>query len=199
MMSSLPEGMIRHKIKPDLGPEWVVWIVDSYYDFDKNGYTYVGGLIHDIKYGDGVKVADNVSRLRGVVRHSVLQLNAFPSSTSGFSGLNLVMAVPNNPEKTLSIPHLVADEAAKTLGIRNSSNEIEKTDVTPQAKFGSPLNPSAYKVDRSLNGQVVLLVDDVLGSGNTLESVAFNLREAGAKTVIGFVLAKTKVGMTNGN
>ena len=110
-----------------------------------------------------------------------------------------MVAVPNNPPKEFSVPHLIADEVATTLEIPNRSSEVTKVTKTAQAKFGSELNPDAYEADESLQGQVVLLVDDVLGSGNTLESVAANLRKAGSKSVVGFCLAKTKVGMTSGN
>lgn len=198
-MTSPPENMIRHELKPERAPNWFAWVVDNYHDFDNSKHTFVGALINDIKYSNGPVEPELVDQLRTVVKHSILQVQGFPKLMKKFSSLDAVVAVPNNPPKEFSIPHLIANEAATTLGIPNRSSEVMKVTKTALAKLGSELNPEAYEAGGSFQGQVVLLVDDVLGSGNTLESVAVNLRRAGAKSVVGFCLAKTKVGMTSGN
>lgn len=198
-MTSSPENMIRHTFKPEGSPVWYAWVVANYHDFDNSQHSYVGNLINAIKYPKGIVQPEMVQQLRTVVKHSILQIQGFTKSTRQFSRLDAVVAVPNNPPKEFSVPHLMADEVATTLGIPNRSPEVTKVTKTAQAKFGSELNPDVYKAKGSLQGQIVLLVDDVLGSGNTLESVATNLRKAGAKGVVGFCLAKTKVGMTSGN
>ena len=198
-MTSSPESMLRHTFKPEGSPVWYAWVVAGYHDFDNSQHSYVGNLINAIKYSKGPVQPEMVQQLRTVVKHSILQIQGFPESKRKFSRLDAVVAVPNNPPKEFSVPHLIANEAATTLGIPNRSSEVTKVTKTAQAKFGSDFNPDVYEVVGSLQDQIVLLVDDVLGSGNTLESVAANLREAGAKGVVGFCLAKTKVGMTSGN
>ena len=198
-MTSAPENMIRHTFKPESAPVWYAWVVAGYHDFDNSQHSYVGNLINAVKYPKGPVQPEMVQRLRTVVKHSILQIQGFSEPKRKFSGLDAVVAVPNNPSKEVSVPHLIADEVATTLGIPNRSSEVTKVAKTAQAKFESELNPGAYEARGSLQGQVVLLVDDVLGSGNTLESVAVNLRKAGAKSIVGFCLARTKVGMTRGN
>jgi predicted amidophosphoribosyltransferase len=198
-MTSAPENMIRHTFKPESAPVWYAWVVAGYHDFDNSQHSYVGNLINAVKYPKGPVQPEMVQQLRTVVKHSILQIQGFTKSTRQFSSLDAVVAVPNNPPKEFSVPHLIADEVATTLGIPNRSSEVTKVTKTAQAKLGSKLNPDAYEAGGSLQGQVVLLVDDVLGSGNTLESVAANLRKAGVKGVVGFCLAKTKVGMARGN
>lgn len=198
-MTSSPENMIRHTLKPERASVWYAWVVAGYHDFDNSQHSYVGNLINAVKYPKGPVQPEMVQQLRTVVKHSILQIQGFSESKRKFSELDAVVAVPNNPSKELSVPHLIADEVATTVGIPNRSSDVTKVTKTAQAKFGSELKPDVYKVAGTLQGQMVLLVDDVLGSGNTLESVAVNLRKAGAKGVVGFCLAKTKVGMTSGN
>jgi len=198
-MTSSPEKMIRHTFKPEGAPVWYAWVVADYHDFENNQHSYVGSLINAIKYPKPPVRPEMVQQLRTVVKHSILQIAGFTKATRQFSRLDAVVAVPNNPPKEISIPHLIADEVATTLDIRNVSSGVVKVVKIAPAKFGSKLNPEAYAVDGSFQGQVVLLVDDVMGSGNTLESVAVNLRNAGATCVVGFCLAKTKVGMTSGD
>ncbi len=198
-MTSAPENMIRHTLKPESAPVWYAWVVAGYHDFDNSQHSYVGNLINAVKYPKGPVQPEMVQQLRTVVKHSILQIQGFSEFKRKFSGLDAVVAVPNNPPKEFSVPHLIADEVATTLGIPNRSSEVTKVAKTAQAKFEPELKPEAYEAGGTLQGQIVLLVDDVLGSGNTLESVAANLRKAGVKSVVGFCLAKTKVGMARGN
>jgi predicted amidophosphoribosyltransferase len=198
-MTSAQGAMLRHAIRPEDSPVWYVWVVADYHDFASGQHSYVGKLINAIKYPKGPVQSELIQQLRTVVKHSILQIQGFPESNRKFLKLDAVVAVPNNPPKKFSVPHFIADEVATTLGIPNRSSEVTKEAKTAQAKFESELNPGAFTADETLQGQIVLLVDDVLGSGNTLESVAVNLRKAGVKSVVGFCLAKTKVGMKSGN
>ena len=198
-MTSEPERMLPHRMKLKGEVVWYAWVVADYHDFDNSQHSYVGNLINAIKYPKGSVQPEAVQQLRTVVNRSILQIQGYPETTRKFSKMDSVVAVPNNPPKELSVPHLIAEEVATTLEIQNRSSEVTKVAKTAQAKFGSELNPDVYKVDGTFEDKIVLLVDDVWGSGNTLESVAANLRVAGAKNVVGFCLAKTKVGMTSGN
>jgi predicted amidophosphoribosyltransferase len=48
-----------------------------------------------------------------------------------------------------------------------------------------------YHCTRSIAGRTVLVIDDVMTTGSTLNAVATALRQAGAVSVNGLVLART--------
>ncbi len=193
-MTELPEGFIREKIKLPDGSAWYVCVIDKYSE-DKVARTYVGELIYRWKYDGAPPGSSVVQDLRTVVIHSTRQLNSFHAAKSGFPTVTQVVAVPDNPAKNRSLPRLMANVVSGVLGVPDASADVVKIQVTQAAKLQSIFDPNSYKVHVRLDGETVLVVDDVFGSGNTIKSVAVQLRQAGASAVIGFCLAKTTTGM----
>lgn len=176
---------------------WRAWVLDDHYELDvstggQRQRTYLGELVFRSKYQQD---SGSLRLLTDAFRDAVLRLQRFRDQIDGLGSVSCVAAVPCNPPKVLSVPHALADVAAVTLAVPDISSEVSKTRPTDQAKTRAELNPDAYLVGRALQGESVLLVDDLYRTGATLESVAFNLRKAGAAHVVGLCVTKAHKGM----
>jgi ComF family protein len=92
---------------------------------------------------------------------------------------------------------LLAAELSRLTGIELSEGAlVRRTATAPQAKTASlaerrtNIAGAFARGDDRLRGRRVLLVDDVTTSGATLEAGAEALRESGAESVWGLVLAR---------
>lgn len=134
--------------------------------------------------------------LTGEIRHCVLQLRRFPPKLDGLDGVSAVVAVPCNPPKNRSLPLEIAEAAANALKVPDLSTEVVKIWATPTAKLNPALHADTYRVRSRLDGECILLVDDLYHTGTTLESVATQLRAANAAHVVGLCVTKVHKGMT---
>lgn len=126
------------------------------------------------------------TEIRSAVR--ALRDGSFPV---GLRDVTAVCAVPCDPPKLFSLPHWIAGVAASELVVKDRSGDVGKKRVqTPLAKQSPGVRYGAYGATVPFIGEVVLLVDDLLRTGGTLESVAHHLRLAGATKVIGFCATK---------
>ncbi len=194
-MNELPDSYIRERVSIENGPFWFAWIISAHSSPDFEETTYLGALVTRAKYHDDRAA---LVEIETAVRHSVLQLRAVPIGKQGLASVTGVIAVPCNPTKGISLPHQVAAVAALTLGVPDLSHIATKRRPSSPAKFDSRLSPENYRVDRDLAGQRILVVDDVFRTGNTLESVAINLRGANVEDLVGLCLTKARKGMTRG-
>lgn len=194
-MSRLPETYRRIAVPPT--KSWDCWVLSDHYESEVGTVgrhrTYLGGLLYRAKYRSDRSAMDE---LKTGVRHCVLQLRKFPPETNPLGRVTSLAAVPCNPPKIMSIPHELAQSIAVILNVPDISRSVTKTQVTTAAKSNPTLHPEAYQVDGRLDGQTVLLIDDLYHTGMTLESVASQLRAAGADRVVGLCVTKVYRGMT---
>lgn len=186
-------SFIRVTIKQEDGPVWYAWALDDHYNHTRSSRTYVGELVYKAKYNTDRTA---LRELLNVLRHSIIQLRNMPMAQNQIRLATAVAAVPCNPSKPMSLPHEAARLVAATLGIRDISDQVVKVRSTPPAKLSPQSQVDAYGVHMPLRGHNVLLIDDLLHTGATLESVAVHLRNAGAATVVGMCLTKVQKGMS---
>lgn len=91
---------------------------------------------------------------------------------------------------------MLARGLAESTGTRFDGNLVRKVRPTKQLKF-LPADEKvaalegAYELTERVDGETIMVVDDLLQSGTTLAHIANLLRENGAATVIGFTATKT--------
>lgn len=113
---------------------------------------------------------------------------------------DLVVAVPLSPQRLQKRGYnqaaLVARPLAWMLGVPYAKRLVKKVrDTVSQVGLSIEMRKQnmtgAFRVDGTgAAGKEVLVVDDVLTTGATLDAVAHALKEAGAKKVIGLVVSR---------
>lgn len=123
-------------------------------------------------------------------------MTKFLRSHPRYSAANHFTAVPpSNPSKTFDLPTHLAKHASRTLG--RSLLTIGKVRATePQKGKGTEEDcrtnvTGSMRVDQSLNGATVVVVDDIYRSGCSMAEAARACRQAGAREVLGFAATKT--------
>jgi ComF family protein len=158
-------------------------------------YRYEGAMmsgIHRLKYGSKSFVADALGPL----------LASFAQERFIGSRPDLIMPVPLHPrrlrERGFNQSLLLARHVSRTLEIDLDRLSLRRVRYTPSqaslAKKDRQLNVrGAFQFEQTgaVRGKTVLLVDDVVTTGNTLNECARVLKEAGAQTVFGLSLART--------
>lgn len=154
--------------------------------------TEIGQLIHRGKYWyqtDAQKQAevgrDVVRRLCWVIeRHPVLRQ------------VDVVLDVPgHDSRKRVSFGSRMADAIARNLG-RDRVRVQTRDEFRPEVKGLDAAGRAAvlrdqFRIDQSLLDRVVLVVDDVLHSGDSMNEVVGTAYRAGAKRVDGICAART--------
>lgn len=192
----LPDSFERVSVHFAPEPVWHTWALSDHYQggfqSDARSRTYLGELVYRAKYQHDRAALE---QLDIAVRHCTLQLKNMPPQVDGLAMVTAVAAVPCNPPKAVSVPHRIAAAAAAALGVPDISAAIVKTQRTDPAKVHAGLHRNAYRVQTLRPGSSVLIVDDVFRTGATLESVAGQLRAAGATHVVGMCVTKAHQGM----
>ena len=88
----------------------------------------------------------------------------------------------------------MSDRLSAMTGVRCSYNAISKVEDSDAGHIaGKSSDPAAeFTFDSSFfSGKRVILIDDVITRGTTLESTARRLIRMGAREVVGLVVAKT--------
>ncbi len=123
-------------------------------------------------------------------------LNDFPQKT-------ILTCVPSNPKRLAWRGYNQAEELARILaahtGMRFYPNLLKRTKYkTPQTqlnrkeRFKNVEKSFAAGKKMDLSGAQVMIVDDLVTSGATLDACAHEIRKMGATRVWGFVLARNK-------
>lgn len=195
-MSQLPDTYERIRVPPTR--TWHTWVLSDHYEpvSTPRGRqrTFLGDLIYRSKYYDDKSALE---ALVNAIRHCVRQLHRFPPQADALAAVTAVTAVPCYPPKVLSVPHEIAKAAAAELGVPDISPSVVKTRETGAAKMSPSLRPDAYQVRGRVVGEHVLIVDDLYRTGATLESVASQVRVAGAERIVGLCVTKAHKGMSS--
>ena len=152
------------------------------------------GLVHAMKYGDRPELSQAlaplmVDALRGAI--DPRQVDCL---------VPVPLAEARARQRGYNAPRELARHAAGDLGLRVADDWLLRCRDTPsQARLTREARlqnlAGAFVVPSRATGQVrgrtVVLVDDVVTTGATLEAAAHALRSAGAASVIGWVLART--------
>lgn len=148
-------------------------------------------LIQRLKYGGTKEVADD---LGGWVARSV-RFSALPLPQEA-----VLIPIPLHGKRLRSRgfnqAELIASAIGKRLNVRLDASLLKRTEHrTPQTemkKREERLSNAAgiYKVAGAVPAETLILVDDVSTTGATLEEAATVLKQAGAKQVWAFVVAR---------
>lgn len=169
--------------------------------------TYCDGMICVGKYCESLKNAlkrfkfsNKPSYYRAFGKLLALKVK----NTDGLGKIDLVIPVPMHKSKQKTRGYnqaaLIAGYAAKNLGIYLNDNILTKP---VESKNQSLLIRSerltnldgVFKVDtsRSIANKNILLVDDIITTGSTINQCSKVLKLAGAGTIIAGVIATTRV------
>ncbi len=158
-------------------------------------YLFEGPLrntVHRLKYR-GWRAAAPVlgGLLAGYLEH-----HHFPAQPTG----QVLVPVPLHPRRLRSRgynqSHLLAKEAGKLLDLPVREDLLKRAkDSSPQVEARSREQRRAnvagsFEADAGAEGLSILLVDDVATTGSTLMACAAALKDAGATSVWGLVLAR---------
>ena len=110
------------------------------------------------------------------------------------------MPVPLHPrkfrERGFNQSHLIAQQLAELIPAKLDQTLLYRVIDTPDQK-SLPLSErkknlkGSFQVERNLNGNRVLLVDDVVTTGTTITEITHCLIESGASDVVVFAVART--------
>jgi len=116
--------------------------------------------------------------------------------------VDVIVPVPLHPhrlrERGYNQAALLAKEMEKALGLPLLEDALVRVRSTiPQVGLSARerrdnVRGAFHWADRSLEGQRILLVDDVCTTGATLEACSLALREGGVSVVWGLVLARER-------
>jgi ComF family protein len=132
----------------------------------------------------------------------VLLLDFLDKERSSFNGTDGIIPVPLHPAKRRVRGYNQSELIAEMLASEISSpvfyhslikikNNAPQTGLPKNKRFKNPGGSFAV-VDRlRIAGKTLLLVDDIVTTGATLEACARELLRAGARSITGFTLAET--------
>lgn len=169
------------------GPRWKCSIIRSAVVFGPQ----VREVVHAFKYAGQSHWADYLAGW----------MSAAWEKYPDLAGAQVMMPVPLHPKKLKSRGYnqsfLLAQALARQKGIALNSTGLIRVRNTPsQTQFGregrlqNMSGAFACIEGSAVRGKIVLLIDDVATTGATLEGCAQALKEAGAKKVIAYTLAR---------
>ena len=160
----------------------------DYWHADRSERTELGGLVHAAKdLGDEGAVAGLEARLAEWSGRLDLPADA------------LLVAVPASPDR----PNPVLDDLyrrfAAMAGLATTPTVV-RHHSTPRLRDLEPVERPAvaeaagYEVLDGCVGRAIVLIDDVVLTGTTLQHVGGLLLDAGASSVVGLALARSRRG-----
>lgn len=159
---------------------------------EAEGRSEVGELVYRAKTYVG-KLGDRVAAQELSARISE-QFGRHPRIRSA----DVIIGIPANPPKEPhNLPEVLAEDMAKTFGASPGHGILIKRRPTQEIKNLTDADKlaaleGAYEVTADLQGANVVIVDDLVFSGSTLNYVGQLLRERGAGSTIGVVATKTR-------
>lgn len=151
----------------------------------------------------------------GALRETVLLLKRQPylpqhvvellrEASRCFGDVSRVVPVPLHPDRLrtrgFNQAAIIARELSRALGVpldettlvRISSSDKYRAGLDAKGRRDSVANAFAVRYPRVIEGEAILLVDDVFTTGATVSSCSDTLLEAGAKSVVTFALAQAR-------
>lgn len=154
-------------------------VAASYY-----GVSNVGAALHRSKYEEGGDFPDFLLRLC---------LKAYRKHF-GQETFDLVVYVP--PTTSGDLVKNFAEKLAQTLGFNISHQLVKRRKTESQKIFESAISKKdnvkdAFTINEDVQGKSILIVDDILDSGQTIKSIGNMLLAQGASKVAPITIAKT--------
>jgi ComF family protein len=151
---------------------------------------YYQNLIHRFKYGKSLPLGRRLAQRLGQV----------VSQTTGFEDCDLVIPVPlhraRHRERGFNQSDVLAQGISKATGVafgkgilKRKKNTKDQTHLNAQQRAENVKDAFIVKRPDLTDGKRVILVDDVMTTGATLNECARTLRTAGAKEVLAVTLA----------
>jgi predicted amidophosphoribosyltransferase len=170
------------------------WYLSHYADTDGQP-TDIGDLADQARppwHNPGSPMlAHKLGSLMGQAASLVATTRPYP-----LTGVKLVVPVPTYPpEHPRSLPEILAMYLAGGVGATCDNTLVSKTLETPNLLTADEMHrfaSKAYRVNRALHGERILLVDDRIRSGETLRTIAELLVDAGAGEIAAFVVTKAE-------
>jgi ComF family protein len=145
-------------------------------------------FLHALKYGR--------QRGLGLALGELLCRELGPSG----SCCDAVVIMPLHPARLRQRSFNQADEIARPVaralgkpllitGVHRRINTPAQTSLDKHARLASP--ESAFSVRRTLTGLELAIIDDVVTTGATINALARALRQAGARRVVGWAVARS--------
>jgi competence protein ComFC len=153
--------------------------------------TPLGQLLYRFKYEHDRRAGFLIASL----------LSEFIRSQRVFSSCDLLITVPPSyTSRPFDPVSLLAEHVERQTEIPWHRNALRRNKLTKPQKAIQEREVKALNVSNvyrptgalDLSGKTVLLLDDTFDSGATLDHVSGILREAGAKTILVLVVAKTQ-------
>ncbi len=175
-------------------PEIHHHVMGDHWTDDLSELTELGRLITLAKDRDNAEACEIIGRLIGefvVGRH---RLARHPSKSANAT---VVASVPPNPTILNHLPGRLAESVAEALGQRLDPELITRSNHTVRLRDTDPserrnvAEHAGYNVTRPLDGASVVLVDDVIMTGTTVEYITELLLAAGAGSVDVVVASRT--------
>lgn len=162
-------------------------VLGSYWQPDRDEPTELGDLLAAAK---DLGRADALRELEHRLSNFVLELD-LPFAP-------LVAGVPPLAGRAHPVPSLAAC-VAETLDVDAVGAVLRRAHATPRlrdtpvARRGDVVEAAGYSVNADVEDRAVVLVDDVILTGTTLNHLARLLFDAGASRVVGVVVARTRL------
>jgi predicted amidophosphoribosyltransferase len=177
------------------------WAVDLHWRGEAR--TPMGDLVSEAKtYAQGKPGDRDAAERLGACLAWWAQHLAAANPQSKIEEASVVCAVPANPRKApFNLPDLLAEQVAAALNVRCDLDLVVKRRPTNQIKYEADrvrkvaALQGAFEATRPLDSQTVVVVDDLVLSGATLEAVASALRSRGATRVIALVATRATKGL----
>jgi ComF family protein len=111
--------------------------------------------------------------------------------------VDCVVPVPLSPARLRSRGYNQAVELARALGRKVDLDLcVRERDAAPQMELPYAERRKnirgAFRCTRALDGETVAVVDDVMTTGATLDEIASVLKNAGARRVVNWIVARTE-------
>lgn len=164
-----------YKIPPDEDHDW------------RN--TEIGELRYREKY-----YRNSPGLMRAAREDLVERMAAVVSRHPLYAHADAVVTCPGHDASLVSCGEDLADRLADALGVELVATQA-KTPLRPEAKAGARMDlTDEFSMPTSLSDLTVIVADDALQSGHTMEHVAAAARHAGASRVLGLVPVRTMSG-----
>ncbi len=129
---------------------------------------------------------------------SLIYANEFPDYL--FDNIDCLLRVPDYKEREYSLSENLLSALAKQTGIPRTDAIIKTIDTKKQHKLELKERrknlSGAFKClnSNAVSGKTILIVDDVVTTGNTMNEIAAVLKRVGATKVYGYAFASTGKG-----